>query len=56
MPRRRTTKPAAEPAIIARRWFAEIEVGFDLEFCWEFELEEGCGWLVEGMVGFWFEE
>jgi hypothetical protein len=45
MKRRRTTKPAAEPAIIARRWFVEIVVGFDWSFGfgWELELEEVVG-------------
>jgi hypothetical protein len=27
--KRRRTKPEAEPAIIARRWVEEMEVGFD---------------------------
>jgi len=46
MKRRRITKPAAEPAIIARRWFVEIVVGFDWSFVgigWELELEEVVG-------------
>ena len=49
--RRRTTKPASEPAIIARCWFVEIVFGLIGVL-----LGGGCGWLVGGLVRFWFWE
>lgn len=50
MPLKRTTTPVVEPAIIVRRWFVEIMVGFDLSFVEigrKFELEE----VVDGWLG-----
>jgi hypothetical protein len=44
-------KPAAESAIIARRWLLEIVVGWTGVL-----LGGGCEWPVEGMVRFWFGE
>jgi hypothetical protein len=37
---RRTTKPAAEPAIIPRRWVEEMAAGFDWSFV-------GSGWELD---------